>query len=221
MSRYRAMTSRPNGVSSAPPPRVPPRAVRPSIVRPRRPWGLALLLRALAALLLPPGLATAQTVDASILGRVRDAAGAGLANAVLVARNAATGVEWTVATTTTGRFAFLQLPLGGPYTVTARRLGFRPATRSGYELALGSRGVVDLVLDRAAAELAPVVAGTAEERRAPSLGANYRVGAELLGAIPAVNRNFTDLAALAPTTGVQASLLGQRWTATDIRIDGA
>src|SRR5262249_36158615 len=53
------------------------------------------------------------------------------------------------------------------------------------------------------------------------MGANYRVSTEQLAAIPAVNRNFTDLAALAPTTGVQASMLGQRWTSTDIRIDGA
>src|SRR6478752_6385146 len=53
------------------------------------------------------------------------------------------------------------------------------------------------------------------------MGANYRVSTEQLAAIPAVNRNFTDLAALAPTTGVQASMLGQRWTSTDIRVDGA
>jgi hypothetical protein len=169
-----------------------------------------------------PNVGLAQTVDASILGSVRDTAGTALTNAVVAARNTATGVEWTVTTTSTGRFAFLQLPLGGPYAITVRRVGFRPATRSGYELSLGSRVVVDMVLERAATELDPiVVAGTAEERRAPSMGANFRVGAEQLAAVPVVNRNFTELAALAPTTGVQSSLLGQRWTSTDIRIDGA
>src|SRR6185295_2479542 len=70
--------------------------------------------------------------------------------------------------------------------------------------------------------LAPVVvAGTESEHRAPSMGANYRVNSEQLASVPAVNRNFTDLTALAPTTGVQMSVLGQRWTSTDIRIDGA
>ena len=113
-------------------------------------------------------------------------------------------------------------PLGGPYTLTARHLGFRVETRSGYQLTLGSRVVVDIVLGRAATELAPVViAGSAGEHRAPSMGANYRVDGEQLVAVPAVNRNFTDLAAMAPTAGVQSSLLGQRWTSTDIRIDGA
>src|SRR5262249_50669847 len=76
-------------------------------------------------------------------------------------------------------------------------------------------------LGRQATELAPiVVAGTVQERRAPSMGANFRVSSDQLAAIPAVNRNFTDLTNLAPTTGVQSALLGQRWTSTDIRIDG-
>ncbi len=66
-----------------------------------------------------------------------------------------------------------------------------------------------------------LVEGERSDLRAPSMGANLRVGAEMIAAIPAVGRNFTDLTALAPTTGVQSSLLGQRWTSTDIRIDGA
>ena len=165
--------------------------------------------------------ARAQTVDASMLGSVRDSAGAALAGVTVTARNTMTGVQSTIETTAKGRFAFLQLPLGGPYTITARRLGYRPTTRSGYVLTLGTRVVVDIVLGVAPTELEPiVVAGTSEERRSPSMGANYRVSSEQIEAVPAVNRNFTDLATLAPTTGVQGALLGQRWTSTDIRIDG-
>jgi len=163
----------------------------------------------------------AQTIDASILGTVRDTAGSALADVAVTARNTVTGVQTTITTTSTGRFAFLQLPLGGPYTITARRLGYRPTSRAGYELVLGSRFLVDIVLGTAATELPPVViAGRLDERRAPSMGANFRVSSEEIEAVPAVNRNFTDLTTLAPTTGVQSSLLGQRWTSTDIRIDG-
>src|SRR5215831_10149644 len=93
----------------------------------------------------------AQTVDASILGTVHDESGAGLGGATVTAKNTATGIQWTINTNAAGRFAFLQLPLGGPYTVTARRLGYRPAERSGYELTLGSRVLIDLALVRAAA----------------------------------------------------------------------
>lgn len=179
-------------------------------------------LSASVFLLLVAMPARAQTVDASILGTVRDSAGVTLAGATVTATNEATGIVWTVTTTSTGRFSFLQLPLGGPYTISARHIGFRSDNRSGYQLALGSRVVLDLQLLRIATELQGVmVSAAANERRSPSMGANYRVGSEQLSSVPAVNRNFTDLAALAPTTGVQSSLLGQRWTSTDIRVDGA
>jgi hypothetical protein len=165
--------------------------------------------------------ATAQTVDASILGSVRDSAGNAITGATVSARNVATGVEWTVMSTSSGRFALLQLPLGGPYTVTARQVGWRAQSRSSYQLTLGSRVLVDLVLARSTAQLDPVtISAESGEIRTPSMGASYRVSAEQLASVPAVNRNFTDLAALAPTTGVQGSLIGQRWTSTDIRVDG-
>src|SRR5688500_11820043 len=102
----------------------------PSVVRQSL---LRLLASAWTVTIAWPDVGLAQTVDASILGSVRDTAGTALTNAVVAARNTATGVEWTVTTTSTGRFAFLQLPLGGPYTITVRRIGFRPAMRSGYE----------------------------------------------------------------------------------------
>ena len=165
--------------------------------------------------------ARAQTVDAAIFGTIRDTTGHPLFGIAVTARNTATGVQTSITTTATGQFAFLQLPLGGPYTITASRIGYRPVSRSGYDLRLGARVVVDIVLGRAAAELPPVVvAATIDERHAPSMGANFRVGAREIESVPAVNRNFTDLTTLAPTTGAQSSLLGQRWTSTDIRIDG-
>jgi hypothetical protein len=192
------------------------------LVMHRSPTVIRLLAVTLALVSATVRRSPAQTIDAAILGSVRDSAGAGLAGVIVTAQNGATGVRWTVNTTETGRFAFLQLPLGGPYTITARRIGFRSAARSGYELTLGSRVLVDIVLGHVATSLDPVIiAGTSQERRAPSMGANFRVSSDQLASVPAVNRNFTDLATLAPTTGTQASLLGQRWTSTDIRVDGA
>ncbi len=179
----------------------------------------AVLSAALLTVAAPPS--RAQTADAAILGRVTDATGAPLPSVTITAKNTATGIEWTVTTNATGRYAFVQLPLGGPYIVKARRVGYRSESRSGYELRLGSRSVVDLALEPSAAELDPVVIeGSETQARRSTLGGNLRIGADVIERIPAAGRNFTDLAALAPTTGVQASLLGQRWTSTDIRIDG-
>ncbi|HVT40069.1 MAG TPA: carboxypeptidase-like regulatory domain-containing protein [Gemmatimonadaceae bacterium] len=172
--------------------------------------------------ILAASLARAQTTDAAILGRVADTAGVPLPGVSVAARNVATGAEWTLTTNGSGRFAFVQLPLGGPYTVTARRIGYRPEAQSGYDLTLGRRVLLDVTMHRAPTDLPSVtVAGTESQSRRANLGGNLRVDAEALARVPAANRNFTDLASLAPTTGVQSSLLGQRWTSTDVRVDGA
>lgn len=165
--------------------------------------------------------AAAQTTDAAIVGTVRGADGRPLDGVTVTVRNAATGFRTAVSVGAGGRFAALQLPLGGPYTVTARRLGYRPAERTVAQLGLGARVAVDVVLEPAATALAAVEVRATAASRDQVAGANYRVDAARLAAVPAVNRNFTDLASLAPTTGAQNALLGQRWTSTDVRVDGA
>ncbi|HKS07136.1 MAG TPA: carboxypeptidase-like regulatory domain-containing protein [Gemmatimonadaceae bacterium] len=172
--------------------------------------------------LLWAGALPAQTADATVVGRVTDPAGQPVAGATVTATNTATGVAWEVRTNAAGRYVFTQLPLGGPYDLAVRRVQFRPGTRSGYELRLGQRIAVDFSLEPAPAELAPVrVDAAADAGRRASLGVNFHAGSETLARMPASNRNFTDLTSLAPTTGVQSSLFGQKWTSTDVRIDGA
>jgi hypothetical protein len=176
----------------------------------------------LALFLAVPGAAPmAQTTDAAIVGRIV-ADRQPLADVEVEVRNAATGFRSTVTTNGSGRFAFLQLPLGGPYRLTARRVGYQPVQRDGYDLGLGDRIEVELEMRPAALELAAIEvdADSAAERR-QRIGGNSRIEADVLVAIPSVNRNFTDLAALAPAGGSQHSLFGQRWTSTDVRLDGA
>jgi hypothetical protein len=163
---------------------------------------------------------SAQTTDAAIVGRVR-AGREALAEVEVEVRNAATGFRSTITTNASGRFAFLQLPLGGPYRLTARRVGYEPEIRDGYRLGLGDRITVDLALRAAAVELATIeVRGDTITERGQRIGGNSRIDGEALATLPAVNRNFTDLAALTPAAGSQQSLFGQRWTSTDVRLDG-
>src|SRR5258705_13023958 len=81
--------------------------------------------------------AGAQTTDAALLGTVRDSGGVALSGVAVTARNGSTGGQWAVAASSTGRFAFLQLPLGGPYTLTPPRVGSAPGRGSGYLLSPG------------------------------------------------------------------------------------
>ncbi len=164
----------------------------------------------------------AQTTDAWIAGRVADTAGNRVAGAQVEARNGSTGFVVRVETGGTGRFTLPQLPLGGPYTLTVRKVGYRPAAHSGLTLGLGDRLDLSFVLEPAVVRLDEVVAeGDSSLERAGRVGGNFRVDGDQLMALPTVNRNFNDLSALGPSTGPQQSVSGARWTSTDFRLDGA
>ena len=61
-----------------------------------------------------------------IAGTVRDTLGAPLDHVTVEARNTETGYVIRVTSNDAGRYTLLGLPLGGPYLVQARRVGFRP-----------------------------------------------------------------------------------------------
>jgi hypothetical protein len=195
---------------------------KPSFVRLTSLTSLAVCAGLLTLVAWCPALS--QGTDAAIAGRVVSESGAPMGDVVVVVRNASTGFSSLTRSTDAGQYVFAQLPLGGPYEVTARRVGFEPVTKSGYRLTLGARVRVDFTLavrtERAAA-LAPVVvnADTAAAFR-QRLGGSTRIGAMAMSDLPAVGRNFTDLAALAPTVGSEFSIGGARATSTDVRIDG-
>ena len=142
-------------------------------------------------------------------GRVQSGVGTPLADAIVTVRNRSTGFTTATHSNAAGRYAFAQLPLGGPYEVTARRLGYDAVTKAGYRLTLGARLHVDFTLSERATALASVVVradtGAASAQR---LGGSTRIGARAMSNLPAVGRNFTDLAALAPTVGAEFSRLG-------------
>ncbi len=171
--------------------------------------------------LVATGVLKAQVAESGIDGDVRDEAGAAVLDATVTVRNESTGNSWRVRANATGRFTLVQLPLGGPYTVEARALGYEPGAQRAITLRLGVRAAVHLRLQRTSQQLSAVRVDAEAPVRDAATGANRRIDATTLAAVPALGRNFTDLAALSSTSGPQLSLFGQRWTSTDIRIDGA
>jgi hypothetical protein len=182
---------------------------------------LAVMAMAMAAEMTAAPSLPAQDAEGSILGFVRDQRGAPIAEAVVTVRHAETGLQLQRPTTAAGRFAFLQLPLGGPYTVRVRRLGYQPQELPAGFLAMGDRRDLVVVLVAAPAALPPVaVTGDRTPGRDDRVGGSTRISGEQLQALPNVDRDFTDLAALAPLAGPQLSLGGARYTGTGIRLDG-
>ncbi len=179
---------------------------------------------------LPILRANAQGTEGFVAGQVRSASGAPVVGATVTARNQSTGTQQTRQTDARGRYVFAQLPIGGPYTVTVRQLGFRPASRSGLMLNLGDRVTLDLALDPSATELSAVdVRADRESKRAERVGGSTVVTETEIRQLPIQDRSFADLAILAPTTsragtgGIitsSSSIAGGRVTGTDIRVDG-
>jgi len=114
----------------------------------------AALVAVLAATV--PGALAAQATTAVIAGVVR-AAGAPVPGATVIVRNEATGFTVRRVTGADGRYAAAQLPLGGPYTVSARRLGFQPVAQRGVTLRLGDRFPADFALEAAAQRVGEAV----------------------------------------------------------------
>ena len=164
-----------------------------------------------------------QGTDAAIGGRVVDSTGTPLPSVEVIVRNASTGYTGRGQTRADGRFLFPQLPLGRDYAVTVRRIGYQAQLRDSLTLSLGDRLELVFRLLPSAANLEPVritdEIGTGARRE--RLGASTKVSAREIEELPVQNRNFTDLALLAPTTsGGGFNIGGARATSTDVRIDG-
>lgn len=150
-----------------------------------------------------------------------DTAGIPIAASISV-RHVPTGRQFTMTAGRTGRFALVQLPIGGPYLIRARAIGYRPADQRLEELTQGEQRVISFRLIEAPTLLAPLeVAGDDRDYRTDRIGGSTAIGADRIRALPTPNRNYSDLAALAPWTGPQLALGGQRWTGTEFRLDGA
>jgi hypothetical protein len=191
---------------------------------------LACLGAASLAPTLLPREAGAQATEGFVAGTVRSAAGTPVAGATVVARNEATGTQQTRTTDARGRYVFAQLPIGGPYSIVIRQVGFRPVRRTGLMLNLGDRAALDVTLEQATTELATVdVRADQASKRSERIGGSVVVGEKEIRQLPIQDRSFADLAILAPTTsragtgGIitsSSSIAGGRVSSTDIRVDG-
>ena len=153
--------------------------------------------------LLPAATVQAQTTTGNVRGYVRDAGGAPLAGAQVVARNIQLGVSRT---TTTNDNGFYNLPGLRPasYELTARRIGSSPQSRV-ITVGIGQTLSYDYSLGQAATQLATVTvtaqSAAAAETRTSEVGTN--VSREQIENLPVADRNFLDFARLAP--GVTAA----------------
>jgi hypothetical protein len=181
-----------------------------------------------ALLFLIPNSTFAQGVTTgAVSGTVTNDQGQPVESAQIEVVNRATGSRSGSISRSDGRFYVQGLEVGGPYTVTIRRIGFSPRDTSGVYVSLGQNARVDMTMVTQATQLAGVqVTGEASSAVISSShkGISTTITDSVIARLPTLNRNFTDFVALSPqisTKGPGNSGGGQNNRFNGIQIDGS
>lgn len=187
------------------------------------------ILLTLALLACTVGAATvaeAQTIMATLRGKVVDQQGSVLPGATITARQVDTNIVRTVITTDVGQYFLPSLP-AGRYAITASLEGFTPLVRE-VELTVGAEFTVDFSLKLGGVEVSITVTGQTALLETSKTVVGQTIKKEQLDALPTVNRDFLSLAQLSP--GVSAGVGGngptlavnaQRGYQNNVFVDGA
>lgn len=202
-----------------------PDSIQRSILMRITRWILGVAI-ALSAVL--PGQVHAQGVTTgAISGTVVNEQNKSLADVQIRIVNVNTGASAGALTRADGRYFVQGLEVGGPYTVTARRIGFAPQTRSNISVSLGQNVRLDFTLATQAAQITGinvVATGADAVISTAHKGAATTISDSAVSRLPTLNRNFTDFVALTPqisTKGPGNSGGGQNNRFNAIQIDGS
>ncbi len=190
---------------------------------PRNLLARAVTLVALATLAWSGSLFAQGVTTGAVRGKVTDEAGNPVVGAVLTLVNNSTGLRNTVSSREDGVFDVENVTPGGPFTLSAHAIGYRPAAQSGIRISLGQVVEVNLKLEQTAVELSAVsVTGEAENPLLSTArtGAALYITDSMIERLPTLSRNFTDFISTATQSGTGSSIAGQNNRFNNIQIDG-
>ncbi|KGE14499.1 carboxypeptidase-like regulatory domain-containing protein [Sphingobacterium deserti] len=164
--------------------------------------------------------ASAQGTQASIRGSISNASNVHVAGATIRVRNESTGFTTTSVTNERGNYDIKQLPLGGPYTVTATHVQEGEGVVTNITLNQGDVAQVDIQLrpNNVSLDAVEVNASGLKNTR-DYLGAATAFSTKDINTLPVNGRNFTVLTDLSPLTN-GGSIAGQLGSSTNFTIDG-
>lgn len=154
-----------------------------------------LLLGAVAVI---PIRSHAQATTASIHGTVTDPSGAVLPDSTVTVVNTSTGITNVQQTDSKGYFLFSNLHIGGPYTLTVDRAGFKGFTSGGVMLDLSSAREIDVTLQVGASSQSVVVNSAAVQVETSDTQLKTVLGAAEIEDLPTLGRDAVQLQKTAP-----------------------
>jgi hypothetical protein len=134
-------------------------------------------------LLITTGAAFAQSDRGTITGTITDAGNAVVADAMIQARQTATGATFDTTSTATGNYTLAQLPVG-PYEVTATVPGFKKFVRTGIQVEVAQILRVDIQLEVGAATESVTISAEASLLKTESGDISSNVNVSTLDQLP-------------------------------------
>ena len=166
----------------------------------------------------------AQVTTGTITGNVKDGKGMILTGASVEAIHEPSGSRYKTVSSGTGKFTLPGLRVGGPYKITFSFVGLKTEVVSDVITQLGEPSVIDVVLIEATAQLSEVVVSGASRRGAliskDRKGASTNINSRLIGSLPTISRNVSDLTRLVPQSN-GLSFAGQDGRAINFTLDGS
>ncbi|AZA53687.1 TonB-dependent receptor [Chryseobacterium sp. G0201] len=160
-------------------------------------------------------MAYAQTTQASIVGKVINAANSAQEKVKVTIINESTGFKTETETNSKGEYIFKEIPLGGPYTVIVN-----DEKKEGYTVNFGDQVTVNVDLANREKNIEEVVITGNLKNKIGNLGAATAISAKNIGILPVNGRNFNNLTELSPLSGKGGNLSGQLGSSTNFTIDG-
>src|SRR5712692_7540694 len=151
----------------------------------------------LMGVILFPAALRAQVAGGTLSGTITDPTGRAVAQAQIVIKNVATGVERTITTNADGFYTAVNL-LPGDYQVTISATGFNTEVKSGITMNVGGQQSFDLTLHVGTVSHTVQVTTEAPAVQLTSSEISATVNATTVRELPLNGRSWTDLAALQP-----------------------
>ena len=174
-------------------------------------------------LCIPAALPGQGVTTAAMSGVVADQTGSPLADANVVAVHVPSGTQYRAVTRAGGAYNIPGMRVGGPYRVTATRIGYRAHTEENVSLALGQDLRVDFRLEAQAVQLEAVEAAAQRDEvlNASRTGAATLLDPGKVELLPSIKRSTRDLIRVDPRNDGNYAFAGRNWLYNNISLDGS
>ncbi|RQO74908.1 hypothetical protein DBR43_05885 [Pedobacter sp. KBW06] len=165
--------------------------------------------------------AMAQVTTSNLSGVVNDAKG-GMPGATVIAVHNPTGTRYTATTSGEGRYNFVNINTGGPYTISVSYVGYKAEKVEGIYLKLGETFALKINMKEGGQDLqeVQVIGKNSTVLNSKRTGASTTVSKEQIEGLPSLSRSLQDFTRLTPQVN-GSSFAGANNRFNNITIDGA